>query len=291
MLAATALALAMASPAGAATAPPQVYVGTGTGYSVAFAATGGQVLLIGLDTQLFCGYSEPTELEKPHPYRPFAAPAPMTAGPDGLTLRRREVEMSERTWSAELTVDANFSDGVLAGEFGNVGLSQIEPLRCQTGTYYPGTATVPFEAVPYVRFGESGAASVAGETPDYFARQGSLEVFAQREGDAVLIRGSVVSKCRFGGGHKSTRTPFSGVAASFKLERQGRFHDRRVLTGKPDKGTPVKETTSITGVVHDAGVDGTYFRRSVTGEGKRARECKIGPLRFHADRYVPAAAS
>ncbi|HWH19301.1 MAG TPA: hypothetical protein VN671_02110 [Solirubrobacterales bacterium] len=281
------LAAAAALAPTAAAAAPRVYVASDPAYSVAFAEEGGQVSLLGLDTKRFCGYTEPTEPQKPRPYRPLAAPLPMRASPTGLIAT---VDESEMLGPARLALAANFSATALSGEF-TYEADEGPSYRCQSGTYYPGTAAVPFEAVPYVRFGEPGAATpAADEAPDYFGRKGPLEVFIRTEGGVATVRGAVVSKCRFGGDRKSTRAPLFGVPYAFKLDGKASFSRQFKKNAGRVKGDVVTEVTRISAKVGEAAISGSYFRSATTGEGASARKCTIGPLRFRADRYLPPAA-
>jgi hypothetical protein len=198
--------------------------------------------------------------------------------------------MSEKTYSADLSITANLTGGALLGQFSDVGVSQIEASRCQTGTYYDGDATVPFEAKRYFRPGEPGAGvPVAGEDPAYFSRNGPLELFIRSQAKKVVIRGALVSRCKFGGDHKSTRSPLFGVPYTLQLDGKRSFSREFKKNAGRVHGDVINEVTRISGTVGEAAIDGTYLRRSVTGEGVAARSCTLGPLHFHADRFLPPA--
>jgi hypothetical protein len=274
--------LALAPTAGAAA--PQVYATTDPGHSVAFAVEGGGASVLGLDADAYCGYVEPAENKKPRPLHLLAAPLAMRGGTSGLTAVEDESEMR---YPGQLDVNAGFSGSDLVGDYRYLA---AEPsFRCQTGTYYPGEATVSFEAVPFVRSGDPGAAAAStGETPIYFGSQGPLEVFIRREGKKLLVRGAVTSRCKFGGAHKSRRSPFFGIPYPLPVvfESFGGFFGNAT---RPTNGKRVKEVMRFSGSVGETAIDGIYSRRSVIGEGKSARRCKVGPIRFHADRYLPPA--
>jgi hypothetical protein len=279
------LGAALLAPSAAA-ATPQVYVANGSGYSVAFAGESGKISVLGLDTKLYCSYTEPAQQMKPRPFHRVAAPLSLRAGPAGLTA---VVDESEMTVPASLSFTANLGAQGLVGNFSFTG-EETPTSHCQTGTYYGGEAAVPFEARPYARFGDPGAAAPApGETPDYFGRQGPFETFIRDEGKAVRIRGAVVSKCKFGGDHTSTHSPLFGIPYSLKLDGKRSFSRQFKKNAGRAHGQVINEVTRISGTVREAVIDGTYLRRSTTGEGAGARECTLGPLRFHADRYVPGA--
>lgn len=273
----------------AAGAAPQVYGSADQGHSIAFAVAGSRVSLLGLDTRSYCGYTEPLQNQKPRPYHRLAAPVFMHDGSAGFSFHQDETELSEKQGTAELTVTAGFSGDALIGDFTYLADARIESSRCQTGTWYPGEATVPFEAVPFVRADAPGApAPSAGETPIYFARKGPLEVFMRGEGKRLLVRGAVVSGCRFGGAHRSRRSPFFGIPFPLPLEWEsfGGYFGKNA--GRLN-GAVVTEVTHLAGYATGSATNGVYSRKETIGTGADARICTIGPLRFHAVRYVPAA--
>lgn len=274
----------MLVPAAARAAAPQVYATADPGHSVAFAVEDGRASVLGFDGTSYCGYVEPTENKQPGTHHSLAAPLAMKGGPSGLSAVEDESEMQ---YPAKLTISAGFSGANLVGDYDYIATEGS--FHCQTGTYFPGEATVPFEALPFVPSGDPGAAAPsADERPIYFSRQGPLEIFVRGEGNSLLVRGAVTSHCRFGGAHKSRRSPFFGTPYLLptEIESFGGFFGN---TAKRAHGKRVKEVTRLSGSVTKTAIDGIYSRRSVTGEGKHARKCSFGPVRFHADRYLPPA--
>jgi hypothetical protein len=275
-LALIALLAVDATPAAART----LYVGGTRNYSVALKSEAGGHYVIQLAGAAKCHFNEPHEDLGLTGFSMFQAPTLMRERRGEWVAGSSQYEtFGSGSGVVRVTFGADLATGTYAYEY------SLESEHCNTG------GRVPFKARRYVPAGTAEAGPpIPRLAKTYYGNRGPIEVYLAVRGDSVGgIRGDFVSACRTGRRKAGAPQPLFAVPKAFKRGPDDRFAGRETAAGAMGHGERFKESFALAGKVGHDEVTGTYHRvRTITRGHRQLEHCVTGPLRFSAERYVPA---